>query len=163
MMDLTLYIYTTYKFLCPPPPSSPVESARKCYFHSTVFFIEFFFFQEPTAIPSRKKRGGCARSWCVRRGSLLQDRLPVKFKDFFFKRASRREGEEPGILSSKLSPPPRFPLPNCISIDRCVALGFLLSLPPLYPKPKFSLTKMFSAKGNERRTPHPLCYEVLVT
>ena len=26
-----------------------------------------------------------ARSWCVRRGSLLQDRLPVKFPDVKFK------------------------------------------------------------------------------
>ena len=39
------------------------------------------FFEEPTAIQSRKKGGGCARGWCVGRGSLLQDRLPVKFKD----------------------------------------------------------------------------------
>ena len=39
----------------------------------------FCNFQEPTAMPSRKKGGRCARGWCVRRGSLLQDRLPVKF------------------------------------------------------------------------------------
>ena len=42
-----------------------------------------------TAIPSRKKKkregNGCARGWCARRGSLLQDRLPVKFKDPKFK------------------------------------------------------------------------------
>ena len=36
------------------------------------FFLLFFCFQEPTAIPSRKKTGGgCARGWCVRRGSLM--------------------------------------------------------------------------------------------
>ena len=46
---------------------------------------KLLFFQETTAIPSRKKGGGCARGWCVRRGSLLQDRLPVKFKDSKFK------------------------------------------------------------------------------
>ena len=28
---------------------------------------------------------GCARGWCVRRGSLLQDHLPVKFQDVKFK------------------------------------------------------------------------------
>ena len=33
-----------------------------------------------TAIPCRKKKGnGCAKGWCVTRGSLLQDCLPVKF------------------------------------------------------------------------------------
>ena len=37
------------------------------------------FLQVPTAIPSRKKR--YARGWCVRKGSLLKDRLPVKFQD----------------------------------------------------------------------------------
>ena len=46
--------------------------------------VVLLFFQEPTAISSRKK-GGCARGWCVRRGSLLQDRLPVKFQDMKFK------------------------------------------------------------------------------
>ena len=49
--------------------------------------LDFFCgnFQEPTAIPSRNKGGRCARGWCVRRGSLLQDRLPVKFQDVKFK------------------------------------------------------------------------------
>ena len=43
------------------------------------------FFQEPTAILSRKEKGGeCVRGWCVRRGSLVQDRLPVKFQDVKF-------------------------------------------------------------------------------
>ena len=45
----------------------------------------FCNFQEQTAILSRKKGGRCARGWCVRRGSLLQDRLPVKFQDEKFK------------------------------------------------------------------------------
>ena len=45
----------------------------------------FCNFQEPTAIPSRKKGCRCARGWCVRRGSLLQDCLPVKFQDVKFK------------------------------------------------------------------------------
>ena len=41
-------------------------------------FIYNFLFQEPTAILSRKRNGGgCARGWCVRRGSLLQDCLSV--------------------------------------------------------------------------------------
>ena len=43
------------------------------------------YYQEPTSIPSRKKRSECARGWCVRRGSLLQDRFPVKFQDVNFK------------------------------------------------------------------------------
>ena len=40
-----------------------------------------FVFQEPTAtpIPSIKKK--CAKCWCQKRESLLQDRLPVKFQD----------------------------------------------------------------------------------
>ena len=42
--------------------------------------------QVPTTIPSIKKEGnGCSRDWCVRRESLLQDRLPVKFQDVKFK------------------------------------------------------------------------------
>ena len=55
------------------------------YVHATreEMNICLFFFQEPTAIPSReeKKGGGCATRWCVRRGSLLQDCLLVKFQD----------------------------------------------------------------------------------
>ena len=39
-----------------------------------------------TTIPSRGKKGNaCARGWCVRRGSLLKDCLPVKFQDVKFK------------------------------------------------------------------------------
>ena len=29
---------------------------------------------------TKYKKSWCARGWCVRRGSLLQDRLPVKFQ-----------------------------------------------------------------------------------
>ena len=46
------------------------------------------FFQErpPYQVGKKKKKGnGCARGWCVGRGSLLQDRLPVKFQDVKFK------------------------------------------------------------------------------
>ena len=50
------------------------------------FFFLFFFLQELTTITSRKNRWVChARGWCVRRGSLLQDCLPVKFQDVKFK------------------------------------------------------------------------------
>ena len=46
----------------------------------------FYFFSRATAIPSRRKKGNrCARGWCVRRGSLLQDGLPVNFEDVKFK------------------------------------------------------------------------------
>ena len=40
-----------------------------------------------TAIPIRKEKkdNGCARGWSVRKGSLLQDHLPVKFQDVKFK------------------------------------------------------------------------------
>ena len=50
-------------------------------------FLPLFlkFLQEPTATLCRKKKGGgCARGWCVRRESLLQDRLPAKFQDVKF-------------------------------------------------------------------------------
>ena len=47
--------------------------------------VNLFFLPSATAIPKKKKKGnGCARGWCVRRGSLLQDRLPVKFQDVKF-------------------------------------------------------------------------------
>ena len=45
------------------------ESARMC---------NLFFFPSATAIPSRGENG------CARRGSLQQDRLPVKFQDVKF-------------------------------------------------------------------------------
>ena len=57
-------------------------------FHVFVVIICLFsLFSSVTAIPSReeKKGNGCARGWCVRRVSLLQDRLPVKFQDVKFK------------------------------------------------------------------------------
>ena len=39
-----------------------------------------------TATPSRRKKGSrCARGWSVRRGSLLQDGLPMQFQDVKFK------------------------------------------------------------------------------
>ena len=47
--------------------------------NNVLFTIYLFIYQELTAILSGKKKGGCARGWCVRRGSLLQDRLPVKY------------------------------------------------------------------------------------
>ena len=51
-----------------------------------MLFFFFFFFSKATAKPSRKKKGnGFARGWFVRRGSLLQDRLPVTFQDVKFK------------------------------------------------------------------------------
>ena len=46
-------------------------------------FIYLFIYQEPTAIPQVGKKS--ARGWCVRRGNLLQDQLPVKFQDVKFK------------------------------------------------------------------------------
>ena len=39
------------------------------------------FFLLGMVVDSLNKENGCARDWFVRRGSLLQDRLPVKFKD----------------------------------------------------------------------------------
>ena len=39
----------------------------------------------PYQIGREKKGGGYARGWCVRRGSLLQNCLPVKFQDVKFK------------------------------------------------------------------------------
>ena len=38
---------------------------------------------------TKRKGNGCGRGWCVRRGSLLQDHLPVKFKDPKFKHEIR--------------------------------------------------------------------------
>ena len=53
----------------------------------SLLLLLLLLLQEPTDIPSRKKlmRWVCARGWCVRRGSLLQDHLPVKFNDAKFK------------------------------------------------------------------------------
>ena len=53
-------------------------------FSEPVTFTEYhdFVFQEPTAILSRKKVGGYARGWRVRR--VLLDCIPVKFQDVKF-------------------------------------------------------------------------------
>ena len=45
--------------------------------------VEFFFKSRPP-YQVEKKEGGCAGGWCVRRGSLLQDCLPVKFQEVKF-------------------------------------------------------------------------------
>ena len=56
------------------------------HFCSFILFIYLLFFQERPPYQVEKKEGNeCARGWCVRRGSLLQDCLPVKFQDVKFK------------------------------------------------------------------------------
>ena len=48
------------------------------------FWGLFFFFK--SRLPYQvEKKGGCVRGWCVRRGSLLQDRLPAKSQHVNFK------------------------------------------------------------------------------
>ena len=66
-----------------------------CYWDNTIGVTSYphlvakvkkLFFPSATATPSRGKKGnGRARGWYVRRGSLLQDRLPVKFQDVKFR------------------------------------------------------------------------------
>ena len=53
---------------------------------SALSFFSFSFIQARLSYQvGKKKRNGCARGWCVRKGSLLQDRPPVKFNDPKFK------------------------------------------------------------------------------
>ena len=56
--------------------------------NSNIFPFQAFcccFFQEPTAIPSRKKKEMGVLEVGVSEESLLQDGLPVKFQDVTFK------------------------------------------------------------------------------
>ena len=56
-----------------------------CHRRLAVVNLFFFFFksQQPYQV-EKKERNGCARGWCVKRGSLLQDCLHVKFQDVKF-------------------------------------------------------------------------------
>ena len=59
---------------------SPKSSPKR----NPVFLLFFFVFFTSRKPYQKKKGGGCARDWCVGRGSLLQDGLPVKFQDVKF-------------------------------------------------------------------------------
>ena len=69
---------------------------------SLSFFSLFFKSRPPYQVEQKKKGGGCARGWCVRRGSLLQDRLPVKFQDVK-KKLSELESDLPQLTTPVLA------------------------------------------------------------
>ena len=84
--DLLLPIHLAPKFnLKGKTMQCIVTFSGKNYISSKVFVMLLFFQARPPYQVGKKRGNGCARGWCVRRGSLLQDHLPVKFQDVKFK------------------------------------------------------------------------------